>query len=367
MWLEDFLQSILKSSQYGVISFKAIRNSAGRVSDFKIEFANPVIQELIGFSPEQIVGLRVSSSAIFSNRFLPWFITVMETGEKMNQDIQLGNKWLYLLLSKNGERVTASFQDISPLKNYQQELETTVQKLEATNAELEQYAYAASHDLQEPLRKINIFSNLLLERKRDHFDERDHEYLTKIVSATGRMSNLVTDLLSFSSLKKSAEYIPVDLNGSLKAVLEDLDLLIQQKSAVIHVEPLPTIHAIPLQMQQIFYNLISNALKFSKPNVNPEVWITSMALTSEEISADARLNPARKYIRICFRDNGIGFDNGYSEQIFGLFKRLHSKDVYKGSGIGLALCQRVAENHGGYIYAKGEPGVGAEFCVVLGG
>lgn len=367
MWLEDFLQSILKSSQYGVISFKAIRNREGKVFDFKIEFANPVIQELIGYSPDQIVGIKVTQSVIFSKRFLQWFIAVMETGEKMNQDVQLGKKWLYLLLAKNGERVTASFQDITPLKNYQQELETTVHKLEATNAELEQYAYAASHDLQEPLRKINIFSNLLLERKREHFDDRDKEYLSKIVSATGRMTNLVTDLLSFSSLKKSTEFVPVDLNQSLSAVLEDLDLLIQQKSATIHAETLPTIQAIPLQMQQIFYNLISNALKFSKAEVKPEVWIKSHMMTKEEIAADSRLDPSRSYTRICFRDNGIGFDNEYAEQIFGLFKRLHSKDVYTGSGIGLALCLRVAENHGGYIYAKGEPGVGAEFCVVLGG
>lgn len=365
MWLEDFLQSILTSSQYGVISYKAVRNRHGEISDFMVEYANPVIEELVGYKPDQIVGKRMMEYDTFYKDYFNVFVSVIETGEKRNFELPVGANWLYLLLSKNGERVTASFQDISSLKNYQADLETTVQKLEATNAELEQYAYAASHDLQEPLRKINIFSTLLQQRAGPRFDAKENEYLNKIVTATGRMSNLVTDLLSFSSLRKNAEYVPTDLNESLRSVLEDLDLIIQQKQASILSKDLPVIDAIPLQMQQIFYNLVNNGLKFSNDGIKPVIEIRSRIMSKDEVELDPRLNKRTDYVELLFQDNGIGFSNEYASQIFGLFKRLHSKDSYKGSGIGLALCQRVAENHHGYIYAQGQPGKGARFFVIL--
>lgn len=365
MWLEDFLQSILKSSQYGVISYKAIRTKQGKVKDFLIEYANPVIEELVNRKPSDLIGRRMTEYNTFFNDYFDAFVSVVNNDEKQTFELKTKTKWLYLLLAKNGERVTACFQDITSLKNYQSDLETTVQKLEATNAELEQYAYAASHDLQEPLRKINIFTSLLMDRRSEHLDEQDNVFLTKIINATKRMTTLVTDLLSFSSLRKGHDYAPTDLNESLRAVLEDLDLLIQQKQAIIHHETLPVIDAIPLQMQQIFYNLLNNALKFSRKDVRPEVFITSRLLTPEELQSNSRLDPAKQYVELCFRDNGIGFNNTYADQIFGLFKRLHSKDVYKGSGIGLALCQRVAENHHGYMYARGVPEQGASFFVIL--
>ncbi|HSB92921.1 MAG TPA: ATP-binding protein [Flavitalea sp.] len=366
MWLEEFLQSILNSSLYGVISYKVIRNRKRLITDFSIEFANPAIEELVGYKPEQIVGKRISDFTSFFSDYFHVFASVIDTGKKQTFEVktQAGN-WLYMLLAKNGERLTASFQDISPLKNYQAELETTVQKLETTNAELEQYAYAASHDLQEPLRKINIFSNLLQERGGTQFDEKEKEYLKKIVNATGRMTTLVTDLLSFSSLKKHEEFVQTDLNESLLAVLEDLDLVIQQKQAIIRHDNLPVIEAIPLQMQQIFYNLVNNGLKFTRDGTIPELTISCRILDQNDRNIDPRLAKDKEYVELNFQDNGIGFSNQYASQIFGLFKRLHSKDAYKGSGIGLALCQRVAENHHGYIYAKGEPGVGASFFVIL--
>jgi len=365
MWLEDFLQSILKSSRYGVISYKAVRNRKGIITDFIIEFANPVIEELMGYKPDQLVGKRISEFSSFFSEYFIAFASVIDTGEKQTFEIETPTNWLYMFLAKNGERLTASFQDISPLKNYQADLETTVQKLEITNAELEQYAYAASHDLQEPLRKINIFTTLLQENGHAQFDEKDKEYLKKIINATGRMTTLVTDLLSFSSLKKQAEFVPTDLNESLNSVLEDLDLVIQQKHAIIRHDNLPVIDAIPLQMQQIFYNLVNNGLKFTKDGIPPELTIGCRILDENDKADDQRLQKDKQYVELSFRDNGIGFSNEHASQIFGLFKRLHSKDTFKGSGIGLALCQRVAENHHGYIYAKGDPGEGASFFVVL--
>jgi two-component system, chemotaxis family, CheB/CheR fusion protein len=190
-------------------------------------------------------------------------------------------------------------------------------------------------------------------------------YRKKIINSTGRMTTLVTDLLSFSSLKKQEEFVETDLNESLKSVIEDLDLVIQQKHAIIHHEVLPVIDAIPLQMQQIFYNLINNGLKFTKEGTIPELSISCRILDLNDHSHDERLRKDTQYVELSFHDNGIGFNNEYASQIFGLFKRLHSKDTYKGSGIGLALCQRVANNHHGYIYAKGELGKGATFIVIL--
>src|SRR6478736_854187 len=213
MWLEDFLESILKSSPYGVISYKAIRNGQGEIVDFTIEFVNPVMEELVSYKPEALVGKRVSEFKNFFSEHIHAFTSVIETGEKQAFELQTSTKkWLYMLLAKNGERITASFQDISALKNYQADLETTVRKLETTNAALEQYAYAASHDLQEPLRKINIFSRLLQERAHAQLDGKDNEYLNKIINATGRMTTLVTDLLTFSSLRNNVEFLQTDLN-----------------------------------------------------------------------------------------------------------------------------------------------------------
>jgi two-component system CheB/CheR fusion protein len=179
------------------------------------------------------------------------------------------------------------------------------------------------------------------------------------------MSNLITDILSFSSLRREPEFVTVDLNQVLKNIMIDLDLLIAQKNAKIISDKLPVIEAIPLQMHQLFYNLLNNALKFTNNELIPEISISSFHLPPAEIEKYPTLDPSLSYCKICVADNGIGFDPEFSEQIFGLFKRLGPKQASSGSGIGLALCRKVIGNHHGIIYADGKMNKGAVFHIIL--
>jgi len=235
--------------------------------------------------------------------------------------------------------------------------------LARSNNELEQFAYVASHDLQEPLRKIVTFIDRLnkLDEKTD--SEKESEYLKKITSSAKRMSVLINDLLNFSRLGKEKEMMGmVDLNETVASVLPDFENIITDKKGEIKVEPLPVIEAVPVQMKQLFHNLISNALKFSNEKP-PKVTIASR--TFEENGIPIKADAEKKYIHITVTDNGIGFKQQYADQIFQIFQRLHDQKNYPGTGIGLAICKRIAENHKGTIYAEAKENDGAVFHVIL--
>jgi signal transduction histidine kinase len=233
-----------------------------------------------------------------------------------------------------------------------------------TNNELQQYAYVASHDLQEPLRKITFFSELLL--KRAPADEASLGYLDKISNSAKRMRILINDLLNFSRLSNiEVAYERTDLNTILKEVLADFELLIAQKGATIIYDDLPVIDAVPLQMSQLFYNLISNALKFSADDRRPLIVITYMPLENDEITRYQLPNPPTAYCKIEVKDNGIGFSDKYSTKIFEIFQRLNNRSSYAGTGIGLALCKKIVENHQGRITASAVDNEGATFTVIL--
>jgi PAS domain S-box-containing protein len=245
-----------------------------------------------------------------------------------------------------------------------EELYAANRQLTASNEELAQYAYVASHDLQEPLRKITMFSNLLSQRN----TETEHQPLIeKITKASQRMSLLIKDLLEFSRLLSTdTRYIETDLNTIVNAVKEDFELLVQEKDAVLESGQLPVINAVPLQMNQLFYNLISNALKFvpqdRKPHIVINCELAENALIEEYIHNADKLS---KYYRISIRDNGIGIEEQYAKQIFDVFKRLHARDEFSGSGIGLAICRRIVINHNGAIYIESVVGEGTTFNIIL--
>jgi two-component system, chemotaxis family, CheB/CheR fusion protein len=242
---------------------------------------------------------------------------------------------------------------------------STISKLEQSNLELTQFAYVATHDLQEPLRKIRIFTDRLLLKTATKLNNDEVSYLNKIKSSTGRMSDLIKDVLEYSLLSRSNEPYPLtDLNGILQNVLTDFELLITQKKATISADQLPTIEAVPLQMNQLFNNLISNSLKFTSQNIPPVITIKQLPLTAQEKKI-FNLNTDMTYIKVQFSDNGIGFDKEYSEQIFEIFQRLNGNEKYPGTGIGLALCKKIIMNHKGRVSAESSPGEGATFNIFL--
>lgn len=231
--------------------------------------------------------------------------------------------------------------------------EAALQKREAdllrSNEELERFAYIASHDLQEPLRKIRSFGDRLLSRT--ELEGRPLDFLQRMVAAAGRMQELIEDLLMYSRVNASQRpFVPIDLGQVVTEACNTLELQIEETHATIHVDPLPVIEADKIQMVQLFQNLIGNALKYRKADVPPIIAIT--------LDATGESNPEADMLYLNCRDNGIGFEPQYADHIFEAFKRLHGRDEYSGSGIGLSVCRRIAERHGGTIRATSEPGIG---------
>jgi len=252
------------------------------------------------------------------------------------------------------------------LEEKTEDLERANAALEKSNSELEQYAYVASHDLQEPLRKIRTYSGILSDSLKGKADTASLATLEKVIKSATRMSNLIYDLLNFSRLlNPEKQFAPTDLNKIFQDIISDFELVIQQKQATITVDALPLIDAVPLQMNQLFYNLVNNALKFSRENVPPVVTITAEMVTRGKIGRDNNADRSIECVEITITDNGIGFSQQYAEQIFEVFKRLHTKQAYQGSGIGLALCRRIVLNHQGDIYAEGKENGGSVFHVIL--
>jgi signal transduction histidine kinase len=370
LWLEGFLESVLNTSQNGIITYKAIREN-GKITDFRIAFANKSIERLLGIDPVAVINKRLSEmpSYLRDSDIFDKYITVAETGKQMEfetlYDQGTVKKWFFVSLGKLEDGVTATFHDISNLKKYEDELKMNIRQLEESNTELEQYAYAASHDLQEPLRKIRTFGSYLQESQSEKLDEKGKALLEKILSSAERMGALIKDILGFSSIKKESSIVATDLNKALANAVQDLELMISQKEAEINHETLPVIEAIPLQMNQLFYNLLNNALKFTRQNVRPAINISCRVLPAAETVKYIERTAATIYYEIVIRDNGMGFSAQFSEQIFGLFKRLADKKNFSGSGIGLALCRKVVANHNGVIFAEGKENEGASFHIIL--
>jgi PAS domain S-box-containing protein len=228
--------------------------------------------------------------------------------------------------------------------------------LERSNRELGQFAYVASHDLQEPLHKIHAFGDRLKMRSGEALDEEGRDYLERMLAAVARMQSLIDGLLALSRISTKAQpFEPVDLQVIAREVVGDLETRLERTGGRVVVGELPTVEADPLQMRQLFQNLIGNSLKFHRPDEAPLVEVAAER-------ADGR--PGESY-RIQFKDNGIGFDEKYLELIFKPFQRLHGRNEYEGSGIGLAICQRIVERHGGRLTAHSAPGLGATFVVTL--
>jgi light-regulated signal transduction histidine kinase (bacteriophytochrome) len=253
--------------------------------------------------------------------------------------------------SGNPQFLLGISEDITDQKR-QQEMEMYTKALEVSNREMQDFVFVASHDLQEPLRKIQSFGQFLRDEFKEVLGEAGKDYVERMQSAASRMQILINDLLALTRVTTKAQpFVKVDLSKVVQEVLVDLETRIAEKKAQVLVESLPVVDADATQMRQLFQNLIANALKFQKVGVPPEIKVSSAAAGGQ--------------CRILVQDNGIGFDNKYGDQIFKVFERLHGRDEYEGTGIGLAICRKVVERHHGTIKAEGILGKGSTFTITL--
>lgn len=274
---------------------------------------------------------------------------------------------------KNGapDRFIGTVQDVTEkqimiekLRKSEDELQRKNMELALSNQNLQEFAYVASHDMKEPLRKISTFGQMLLQFADEGLNEKGKFFAQKMIEGSFRMQQMVDDLLSFAVISNNKAFERVDLNNLVDKVLTDLELKIRDKKAAIEVADLPNAKVVPAQFEQLFLNLISNSLKFSQEDVPLRITISSSYLNRDEIKA-LELLPRTKYLKITVADNGIGFEQEYANKIFGMFQRLHGKVDYEGSGIGLSICKKIVENHGGVIKATGRLNEGATFEIII--
>ena len=345
----------------------------GRIVDFWYKMTNTAYSRYSHLSPEAIQGRKVGD--VFPGyyqtdafaRYVETFATGRPNAWELHYNTDGLDVYMQVMATRMGGEVVVHLWDYTELKNLQLDLLRKIEELERSNRNLEEFAYAASHDLKEPIRKIHFFSDRLKNELAESLSPENHKLFTRLEVATDRMRSLVDDLLSYSQVSIRPRVLEaVDLNDLLQFVATDLELEIEEKDAVLHIDPLPTVQGHMRQLQQLFQNLLSNALKYRKPGQAPVIHICSTLVKGSEseleLSSEAR---KKDFYQIEVADNGIGFEAKDAERIFQVFQRLHGNSEYRGTGVGLSIARKVAENHNGYLAAKSEPNQGARFILLL--
>jgi two-component system sensor kinase FixL len=363
--------AILESSLDPIITI----NHEGIITEF-----NRAAEQTFGYTRDKIIGTK-PTDVLFSSSMGVAEQERIERYLSAGEGSLLGMRVEVTAVRANGESFPAEmamtisqehnapvmsffFRDISARKKAEMEQARYAAELERSNSELEQFAYVASHDLQEPLRKIRTFSDRLLLKQAEKLDEEGRDSLQRMHNAAARMQSLIDGLLALSRVTtKGQKFENVDLARVAAEVVSDLEVQIKQVNGRVEVDKLPALQADPLQMHQLFQNLITNGLKFHRADDPPVVKVSGRYIPGREDRKPGRLT--NQQCRIVVEDNGIGFDEKYGTRIFGIFQRLHPRDVYEGTGIGLAICRRIVQHHGGTISAHSIPGKGSTFEVLL--
>jgi PAS domain S-box-containing protein len=336
-----------------------------------ITYVNKKFCAISKYAPEELIGKthKVINSGFHPKEFFIHMWKTISVGKVWEGEIRNRAKdgtyyWVHTTIvpfkgeSGKPEQYVAVRYEITERVLAQEQLKIHSRKLEMSNRELQDFASVAAHDLQEPLRKIQSFSDRLQTKARENLSDDSRDYLDRILSSAARMQTLINDLLTYSRVTTKAQpFVAIDLNQIVTQVVSDLEVRIEQSKGKVEFSSLPIIEADPTQMRQLFQNLISNALKFHKPGLPPLVRIESGVTPSPTHPGGA--------FEIRVTDNGIGFDEKYLDRIFTIFQRLHGRFEFEGTGIGLAVCRKIVDRHGGLITAQSSPGNGAAFIVTL--
>ncbi|HEU4471088.1 MAG TPA: ATP-binding protein [Flavisolibacter sp.] len=369
---KSLLDSILVHSANGISVTRVLRNEQGKVIDGLTILANDAAVRYTGI-PRELYLTKTATEmdpGIVDSPYFQLCMKTLETGEPQFTQyfLEFTGRWLEITISRlDQDHIITVFTDVSQAREAALRQQQLMEELRKSNENLEEFTRAASHDLKEPIRKVHYFTGRLRSQLGGKLDAENNRILDRIEKAAERMRLLVDDLLDYSEVSyHRRETEAVDLNEKLNQILIDLELPIREKDAVIDIGPMPVINGYRRQLQQLFQNLLQNALKYSRPGVRPQIRIRSREVNGAdsrfELPQD-RLHHAFHLIEIS--DNGIGFEQKDAERIFLMFQRLHGNSEYSGSGVGLALARKVAENHNGFITAEGRPGEGSVFRVLL--
>lgn len=368
----NLLDKIMKYSPCGITVNEVIRNEAGNVIDGKVILANDISEKFIAVPLDELLSKKSSEidPDVLTSSLFQQALHTLTTGETFITQYHFAPtaRWIELSVARMDENHLINlFTDVTPVKEAQLQLEKYVEDLKRSNTDLEEFAYAASHDLKEPVRKILFFCDRLKSRLKDNIEAEDQRLFERMEIAAKRMGILIDDLLVYSHVSRDAILKEdIDLNLKVANVLQDLDLQILERKAEVIVDPLPVVKGHRRQLQQLFQNLIGNALKYAKPDIPPKIYIHSTLVKGNETSLNLSGEEADKnYYLIEIQDNGIGFEQEDAQRIFKVFTRLHGNSEYKGTGVGLSIARKVAENHKGHIWAESKPGKGSVFKVLL--
>lgn len=373
--LNNIIRAVFNSSPSAIFAFQACRNPQEQITDFMVISANYAASAMACRPNQDLKGLSLKQDLpqLAGNELLQKYLDVVGGNDSYHGSVQFmeERKWYELSVVKMMDGFVVTFTNITEHKAAEEKVAVRTQQLrqlndalEISNYDLQQFASIASHDLQEPLRKIHMFAQAIIDKYDAGMTGEAKAWFEKIIRSTDRMRALIIDILNYSRLSAEvSSFITTDTRTMLNEVLEDFEIKIHEKKANIRIGDLPEIDLIPSQFRQVLHNLLSNALKFTRPGVPPCIGLEAVRVG--ERSFNSAVAPDGNFYRFTMTDNGIGFEEEFSENIFKLFQRLHPKDKFEGTGIGLAITKKIIERHNGIIMARSREGEGTRFDWIL--